>query len=152
MSYTLTFYSVPDPPATIAHDPDSVATFIAEHGVYLGDMAFSAGGAASLLETLESLLGAPAYSLYSAPVFGVAPDPEDPIYGTISSDEVRRLLLALDDMLSHPDAPLKQGESAAQAAKRVTRNPEIFFDRVRELRQLLADSSANQGQLVTLYS
>lgn len=151
MSYMLTFYCLPDAMNTVAQDPDAVATFIAEHGIYLGDMAFSAGGAAILFETLEQLLGLPAYGLYSSPVFGVEPNADDPIYGTIVPEQAVMLQRALEQMLSNPNAPLQAGESAMQAAKRVTRSTTLFFDRVSELRSLLADSLAQGGQLVTLY-
>jgi hypothetical protein len=115
-------------------------------------MTFSAGGAASFLETLQQMLGLPVYKLYSAPIFGVPPDEEDPIYGTLTWEEGHSIVAAIDRLLADPNQNVKTGETAIEAAHRVTSRPGLFFDRARELREILGESLLPNGQLVTLYS
>lgn len=151
MSYTLIFYTIDAPPEP-DRDPDAVAAWIAANGTPFADMTFSAGGAASFLETLEQILGLPVYKLYSAPIFGVPPDEDDPIYGTLTWDEGHAMVAAIDQLLANPNQKVKTGETAVEAARRVTSRPSLFFDRARELREILGEALMKNGQLVTMYS
>jgi hypothetical protein len=153
MPYCLHFYSLQPRLGTIPNrDPDSVATFIEQRGRSVGELVFRAAECMLFFQAIEDLLGVEATRLYSAPLFGVEPDEEDPIFGGLSRPETERLIAELDTLLRTPEGKMKNGLSPIETAKSMTLDPDLFLNRLRDLRRLLLESLIEGGQPLTLYS
>ena len=153
MSYSLQFYSLPPHQiATPDQDADAVAAFIEQHGKPVGEIYFRAAESLLYFEALEALTGLSATPLYSAPLFGVEPGEEDPIFGGLDRAATERLIPALQSIITNPDQKMQNGLSPNETAKSYTLPPESFLERTSEMIPILVECLADGGRPVTLYS